>query len=47
MRRPGPRQPLINNWRGLLIVLFLLFVAPFLASWVAHLIMGAMSSSGP
>ena len=35
----GARQPIINNWRGLLIMLFLLFVAPALASWVAHLIM--------
>ncbi len=44
-RRParGAREPIISNWRGLLIVLFLLFVAPALASWVAHLIMAQMA----
>ncbi len=39
----GVREPIISNWRGLLIVLFLLFVAPALASWVAHLIMAQMA----
>ncbi len=39
----GAREPIISNWRGLLIVLFLLFVAPALASWVAHLIMAQMA----
>ena len=36
------REPAIRNWRGLLIVVFLLLVAPFLANWVSHLIMGAL-----
>ncbi len=39
----GVREPIVRNWRGLLIVLFLLFVAPALASWVAHLIMAQMA----
>ena len=41
--RRGVRQPFINNWRGLLIVAFLLFVAPVLANWLSHLIMGYMA----
>ena len=42
-RRRGTREPLVNNWRGVLIVVFLLFVAPPLAAWAAHLIMGMVN----
>ena len=41
--RPGTREPLVNNWRGVLIVVFLLFAAPPLAAWAAHLIMGMVN----
>lgn len=37
-RGQGPREPFINNWRGLLIIAFLLFVAPVLARWVVAVI---------
>ena len=44
-RRREQRKPFINNWRGLLIVGFLLFVAPVLAGWAARWIM-AMINGG-
>ena len=44
--RRGQREPIIQNWRGLLIVLFLLFVAPILANWLSHVIMGMVSRGG-
>lgn len=34
------REPLVNNWRGLVICLALLFLAPPLVGWVSHLILG-------
>jgi hypothetical protein len=37
--RRGGREPLINSWRGLVICLFLLFVAPPLAAWGGHFLM--------
>jgi hypothetical protein len=40
------REPFIRNWRGLLIVLFLLFVAPWLANIVAHMIMAQFQGGG-
>ena len=42
--RHGPREPFINNWKGLLIVAFLLFAAPLLASWLGHLIMSYVAA---
>ncbi len=41
--RKAAREPLIRNWRALLIVLFLLLVAPLLASWVSHFILGLVN----
>ena len=41
-RRTGPREPIISNWRGLLIVLFLLLVAPWVARWASTVILGMM-----
>ncbi len=38
----GGREPLIRSWRGLVICLFLLFVAPPLAAFVGHLIMRSL-----
>jgi hypothetical protein len=44
-RRPGrPREPIIANWRGLLIIGFLMLVLPFLANWAARVIMGMISA---
>lgn len=34
------REPIINNWRGLAIILFLLFVAPILVRWVSAMVIG-------
>lgn len=43
-RKPrAPCEPLISNWRGLLIILFLLIVAPILAGWVSRIIMQMIS----
>ena len=39
-RSKGGREPWIRNWRGVAIVVFLLFVAPPLAGWLSRLIMG-------
>jgi hypothetical protein len=46
IRRSGSREPFIRNWRGLLVVIFLLFGAPWLANWVAHLIMAKLQGGG-
>ncbi len=47
VRRQGSRrEPFVNNWRGVLIVVFLLFVAPILANWLSHVIMGFVSHGG-
>ena len=44
-QRPrGSREPFINNWRGVLIIVFLLFVAPFLANWLSHVVMDYMAA---
>jgi hypothetical protein len=40
-RRPA-REPIIRNWRGLLIVLFLLLVAPLVARWASAVILGLL-----
>ena len=42
-QRFAGREPIIRNWRGLLVVVFLVFVAPLLASWAAHLIMASVA----
>ncbi len=44
-RRRGSREPIINNWRGLLIIAFLLFVAPVLIRWVVGIIRGMTMGS--
>ena len=41
--RRRAREPFINRWRPLLLVAFLLFVAPVLASWAARWIMSAIN----
>jgi hypothetical protein len=33
------REPLVNNWRNLLLCLALLFLAPPLVGWLSHLIL--------
>ncbi|MGC1304592.1 MAG: hypothetical protein WA840_19660 [Caulobacteraceae bacterium] len=43
--RGGGREPLINSWRGLVICLFLLFVAPPLAAFVGHFLMRTLFGS--
>ncbi len=46
VRPRGVREPLVNNWRGLLIIVFLLFVAPILANWLSHIVMNLFSHGG-
>lgn len=37
-RGSAGREPFINNWRGLLIIAFLLFVAPVMVRWLVQMI---------
>lgn len=40
-RRPF-REPIVNNWRWLLVILFLLFVAPWVARVASAVILGLL-----
>ena len=44
--RRGGREPIIKNWRGLLVIAFLLFGAPLLVNWLSHVIMGLAAGGG-
>jgi hypothetical protein len=33
------REPMVNNWRNLILCLALLFLAPPLVGWISHLIL--------
>ncbi len=42
--RKQARTPIINNWRGLLVVVLLLFVAPPVVGWVVQVVMSLLRS---
>jgi hypothetical protein len=38
-KRGGSRDPIVSSWRGLIVILLLLFAAPPLVGWIAHVVM--------
>ena len=42
----GSREPFINNWRGLAILAFLVFVAPVLVRWIIRVVTGLATGAG-
>ena len=44
--RQSSREPLVNNWRNLAIIAFLLLVAPVLVAWVSRFIIGLIPGTG-
>jgi hypothetical protein len=45
-RRSGAREPLINNWRLLAVVLLMIFVMPTVVRWLYYTLVGMFMSAG-
>jgi len=37
------REAMVSNWRGLVLIIFLILIAPPIATWIAGLIMGRLT----
>ncbi len=45
-RRPGVREPFINNWRLLVIILAMMFIMPTVVRWLYYTLVGMFAGPG-